>query len=131
MTRCHANKTTRGTIQMSRLHNHRHPAGLERVILRKLPKFLLGGIFIPIFMIIFVRLMPLSDTTMDVAKYQISVDILAISLVFMVCSAAFTVTIGCVIVMLMKGPAYVADAYELEDSDELEPDDKNKERDDM
>jgi len=26
-------------------------------------------------------------------------------------------TIGCVIVMLMKGPAYVADAYELNDSD--------------
>ncbi|NNJ95544.1 MAG: hypothetical protein HKP12_00075 [Gammaproteobacteria bacterium] len=113
---------------MSRLHNHRHPAGLERVILRKLPKILLGGIFIPIFMVIFVRLIPLSGTATEIAKYQISVDILAISLIFMVCSAAFTVTIGCVIVMLMKGPAYVADAYELEDSDELEPDDKNKKR---
>ena len=116
---------------MSRLHNHRHPPGLERVILRKLPKIILGGIFIPIFMIVFVRLLPLSGTAMDVAKYQISVDILAISLVFMVCSAAFTVTIGCVIVMLMKGPAYVADAYELEDSDEHEPDDKNKEHREM
>jgi hypothetical protein len=113
---------------MRRLHNHRHPAGLERVILRKLPKVLLGGIFVPIFMAILVRLIPLSGTAAEIAKYQTSVDILAISLMFMVCSAAFTVTIGCVVVMLMKGPAYVADAYELGDSDELEPDDKKKER---
>jgi hypothetical protein len=28
-----------------------------------------------------------------------------------------TLAIGCAIVMLMKGPAYVADPYELNDSD--------------
>lgn len=28
-----------------------------------------------------------------------------------------TLAIGCAIVMLMKGPAYVADAYEMNDSD--------------
>ncbi|MGB5279329.1 MAG: hypothetical protein WBO16_01235 [Gammaproteobacteria bacterium] len=113
---------------MSRLHNHHHPAGLERVILKKLPKILLGGIFIPVLMAVFARLFPITGTATEIAKHQIGIDILAISLFFMVCSAAFTVTIGCVIVMLMKGPAYVADAYELEDSDVLEPEQRGKKR---
>jgi hypothetical protein len=108
---------------MARLHNHRHPDGLERVILKKLPKVLLGGIFIPLFMAIFARLYPIAGSVTEIAKHQISIDILAISLFFMVFSAAFTVTIGCVIVLLMKGPAYVADAYELEDSDKPDADD--------
>ena len=107
---------------MSRLHNHRCADGLERVILKKLPKVLLGGIFVPMFMAIFVRLMPMSGTATEIEKFQISIDILAIALCFTVISAAFTVTIGCVIVMLMKGPAYVADAYELDDSDKPDPD---------
>jgi hypothetical protein len=29
-----------------------------------------------------------------------------------------TLAIGCAIVMLMKGPAYVADAYDMNDSDQ-------------
>ena len=33
-------------------------------------------------------------------------------------TAAFTVAIGCLIVMVMKGPAYVADKYPLSDADE-------------
>lgn len=107
---------------MARLHNRRHPDGLERVILKKLPKVLLGGIFVPLFMVIFARLYPFAGSATEIAKQQIGIDILAISLFFMVFSAAFTLTIGCVIVMLMKGPAYVADAYELEDSDQPDAD---------
>ena len=33
-------------------------------------------------------------------------------------TAVFTIAIGCTIVMLMKGPAYVADRYPLSDADE-------------
>ena len=32
-------------------------------------------------------------------------------------TVVLTLAIGCIIVMLMKGPAYVADAYHLNDSD--------------
>jgi hypothetical protein len=35
------------------------------------------------------------------------------------------VTIGCLIVILMKGPAYIADSYDLNDADK--PDDEDKE----
>lgn len=99
---------------MTKLHYHRHPAGLEWVILKKIPKILLGGIFIPFFMSIIVRLFPIAGSAAEIEKHLISIDIFSISLFFMVASAAFTVTIGCVIVVLMKGPAYIADAYELE-----------------
>ena len=110
---------------MTKLHNQRHPAGLERVILKKIPQVLLAGVFIPLFMAIFARLFPISGTAAEIAKHQISVDILSISLAFMTFTAAFTVTIGCIIVVLMKGPAYVADAYKLEDSDQPDADSKN------
>lgn len=102
---------------MTKIHNIRHPAGLEWMILKKIPKILLGGIFIPFFMSIFVRLFPIAGTAAEIEKHLISIDIFSISLFLMVALAAFTVTIGCVIVVLMKGPGYVADAYELEDFD--------------
>ena len=105
---------------MTKLHNKRYPAGLERVILKKIPKVLLAGFFIPLFMSVFARMFPSGASAADIAKYQLSVDIFSISLAFITFSAAFTVTIGCIIVVLMKGPAYVADAYELEDADQPE-----------
>jgi hypothetical protein len=36
-------------------------------------------------------------------------------------TAVFTVAIGCVVVMLMKGPGYVADGMELSHSDRPRP----------
>ena len=109
---------------MTKLHNQRHPAGLERVILRKIPQVLLAGIFVPLFMSGLARLFPTGGTAAEITKYQVSVDILALSLGFITFLSAFTVTIGCIIVVLMKGPAYVADAYELEDADQPDPENK-------
>jgi len=106
---------------MTKLHNKHHPAGLERVILKKIPQILLAGFFIPLFMSVFARMFPLGASAAEIAKYQLSVDIFSISLAFITFSAAFTVTIGCIIVVLMKGPAYVADAYELDDADQPDP----------
>ena len=106
---------------MTKLHNRRHPPGLERVILKQVPRVILAGIFVPLFMAIFARLYPGSGSAAEIAKYQISVDIFSISLGFMIFLGTFTVTIGCVIVALMKGPAFVADAYKLEDADRPAP----------
>lgn len=106
---------------MTKLHNTRHPAGLERVILKKIPQVLLAGLFVPLFMSAFARLFASEGFAADTTKYVLSVDIFSVSLAFLTFTAAFTVTIGCIIVVLMKGPAYVADAYELEDSDRPKP----------
>jgi uncharacterized membrane-anchored protein YitT (DUF2179 family) len=105
---------------MKKLHNHRYPAGLEWTILKTIPKALFGAIFVPVFMSIIVRLYPISGGVAEVARYQHGIDILAIALCVTALTAIFTLTIGCVIVSVMKGPAYVADAYELNDADRPE-----------
>jgi hypothetical protein len=110
---------------MKKLHNHRYPAGMERVILKKIPKYLAGGIVIPLFMSLLVRIPPITalfaNSATEITKLQTGIDILGIAIFFMVLSLVFTVAIGCVIVVLMKGPAYIADAYDLEDSDKPDP----------
>ena len=110
---------------MKKLHDRHYPAGLEWVILKKLPMVLLGGIFIPLFMSIIVRLFPAAESATEIAKQQTSIDILSVALFIVVFISVFTLTIGCVVVVLMKGPGYVADAYKLEDSDRPGPDNEN------
>jgi hypothetical protein len=109
---------------MRKLHNLHHPAGLEWAILKMLPKVLLAGIFIPLFMSIFIRLFPAGDSLGEIEKHISSIDILSISLFVTLLTAVFTIVIGCIIIVLMKGPAYVADAYELDDADEPEAEKK-------
>jgi hypothetical protein len=36
-------------------------------------------------------------------------------------TAVLTIAIGCIVVMIMKGPAYVADGYELDAADAPAP----------
>lgn len=110
---------------MTRINNLRHPAGFERVILKKIPKLLLGGLFIPVFMSVFARLFPLAGTAAEIERHLISIDILSISLFFIVALSALAVTIVCVIVFLMKGPACVSDAYELDNFQHPGPADKS------
>ena len=44
-------------------------------------------------------------------------DFLMVGIVAFVWTAVLTIGIGCIIVWLMKGPAYVADGYEVSHSD--------------
>ena len=110
---------------MKKLHNRRQPRGLEWVILKKLPKILLGGIAVPMLMSLLIRLLPLEGTATAIAKQHSSIDILAIAIAITIATAVFTVAIGCVIVIVMKGPAYVADAYKLKDSEHPREDDES------
>ena len=113
---------------MNKLHNHRYPPGLERKILNKIPKYLLASILIPLFMSIFVRMPPIeglfSRTVDEVAKFHSTIDFLAIAIFISCLPIILTLTIGCVIVILMKGPAYTADAYKLDDADNPDEHDK-------
>ena len=91
--------------------------GPERVILKKLPLVLLGSIVVPLLVSLGSRLFPPDEAVVDVEKYHTTVDILALAGMVTVWTAVLTVAIGCFVVVVMKGPAYVADAYPLEDSD--------------
>ncbi len=114
---------------MSKLHNHRYPPGLERVLLRKIPKYLLGSILIPLFMVILVRLPVIesvfASSAEEVEKLHTTIDFLSIAIFVGVLPVILALFIGCIIVILMKGPAYIADAYDVDDAEKPDDDDKD------
>lgn len=95
----------------------REAPGLEWAILKKLPLILLAGTLLPLFFSVANRLFPPEATTALIVKHVKMVDILCISTAVTVWTAVFTVAIGCFVVWIMKGPAYVADAYDLVDAE--------------
>ena len=99
-----------------KLHGRRVPPGLEVQILKKLPKVTLVGSLLIGALSVLVRLLPVQPGV-DAAKHIHSVDIFAIASGITFLTGVFTVAIGCVVVYVMKGPAYVADAYPVQHSD--------------
>jgi hypothetical protein len=98
-------------------NSRRYPPGLEWRLLRHMPRILLVGTLLPALVALAARAWPISGSPQEVATTLGLVDIYAISAVILHWTVVLTVTIACVIVWLMKGPAYVADAYPLPDSD--------------
>jgi hypothetical protein len=98
------------------------PAGLERQILRRLPHVLWVGTLLAVLGAGLMRVLPWSGSEAEMATRITTVDIYLISLVILHWTVVFTVAIGAFIVMVMKGPAYVADAYPLSDADHPAPD---------
>ncbi|MGB5716753.1 MAG: hypothetical protein WBN81_06630 [Gammaproteobacteria bacterium] len=98
-------------------NSRREPPGLEWTILKKLPKVLFAGTLIPLAISLSCRLFEPQGTAAEIAKQIKSVDIMCIAMLVTLWMAALTVAIGCCVVLIMKGPAYVADSYELPDSE--------------
>jgi hypothetical protein len=93
-----------------RLHDRCEPPGLEWAILRLLPKALLIGTLIPVSLSVLVRVLPPAND-INPAKAILNVDIFSFATALTLWIAVLTVAIGCVVVAIMKGPAYVADPY--------------------
>lgn len=100
-----------------KLHEHRAAPGFERTIWRSLPAALFGSIFLPVCLAVAIRLLPPDGTAHEVTKATKMVDFFAIGLGVTLLTAVLTVAIGCIVVMVMKGPAYVADGYAFESPD--------------
>lgn len=84
------------------------PSGFEWALFKKLPVlFLIGTLLasIPILHIYFF------DQPIDLEKQK--TIYMSLGLIFSYWFMVGTVAIGCVVVMIMKGPAYVADPYDL------------------
>lgn len=93
------------------------PAGQERQVLRRLPGILTLGTLLLCLPSMAVRLWWADAPAYEVAARISTVDIYAISVLVLHWTVVLTVGIGAVIVMVMKGPAYVADAYPMEGMD--------------
>ncbi|MEO0002546.1 MAG: hypothetical protein RLZZ22_238 [Pseudomonadota bacterium] len=92
------------------------PAGAERVTLRHLPRIAWLGTLLLLLPSLLARLAIWLDFSLESPGM---VDIYVISLIILLWTVLFTVGIGAFIVLVMKGPAYVADPYPLNDADEL------------
>lgn len=95
----------------------REAPGLEWSVLKKLPLTLLLGTLIPLLISLGNRIVPSQGEALEVARQIKFVDIMSIATVVTVWTAVLTVAIGCFVVVMMKGPGYVADAYELVDAE--------------
>jgi len=93
----------------------RAPAGLEWVLLKKLPLITVAGTAAIAMVAAAAWLLAASDPASQ--KLATTVLITAASLVLLHWTVVFTLALACVTVSIAKGPAYVADAYPLIDSD--------------
>ena len=95
----------------------RAPAGLERALIRRLPLIAFAGTALPMLGLLAVRLAAAGATSDAAAKLAMTFEIALASVAILYWTIVFTVVLGCLIVVIAKGPAYVADAYPLPDAD--------------
>jgi len=93
------------------------PAGRERDVLRLLPRVLVFGTLLLALPSLGARIFFAEGDAVVASSLLQMVDILAISILVLHWTAVLTIAIAAFIVMIMKGPAYVADAYPVEDSE--------------
>lgn len=91
------------------------PAGIERRILRRLPMIALAGTTACVAISLFARLLWWDDTSVETARALQMIDIWVIAALVLHWTVVITVAIGSFIVFVMKGPAYIADRYDLPD----------------
>ena len=98
-------------------HTQRAASGFEWTIWRKLPLVTLVGTAIPLACLLMAHV--LTDSGLDFvdARWLQTLDFMVMGAVLFHWSMVATVAIGCLIVMVMKGPGYVADGYPLQHSD--------------
>jgi hypothetical protein len=89
----------------------RSPAGLEWQIWQRLHLILAAGTVLPLLAGASAYVLDDTESTRAVEQFFY----VMVGLVALHWTLVLTLAIGCVIVMLMKGPAYVADAYEMEE----------------
>lgn len=95
----------------------RSASGFEWKLWRKLPLIFLVGTAVPLVLLVVMHLLTDSTGSADMRWLQTMGYVVAGVVIFH-WTAVFTIAIGCVVVMLMKGPGYVADPLEVSHSDQ-------------
>ena len=98
------------------------PYGFEWRLLRVMPRVLLLGSLLPLLLSGLARLFYTQGTPAEIERHIQLFDFGMIGLAVLIWTAVVTVSLGCVIVWLMKGPAYVADGYDVSHSDKPKQD---------
>jgi hypothetical protein len=96
--------------------SRRSASGLEWKLWRKLPLILAVGTALPAAVALALHLAADQGSAAD-ARWLQTMDYVVAGVLVFHWTAVFTTAIGCVVVMLMKGPGYVADGMEVSHSD--------------
>lgn len=97
------------------------PAGLEWKILKRLPMIGVVGTVLPAVAWAAVWWTQAAEPTALAQRQVQQLAYMVLGWVILHWTLVVTVAIGCVIVWVMKGPAYVADAYPLSHSEHPKP----------
>jgi hypothetical protein len=92
-------------------------SGLEWTIWRKLPLIAIAGTMLPILLAAALHFVIENDTDSAQLRWLQVVDFVVVAVVIFHWTMVLTVGIGCCIVMVMKGPGYTADSYQVSHSD--------------
>lgn len=84
------------------------PSGLEWILFKKIPLIFGIGTAIPFIPMLFIYF---GNDSLSRDQQQIIYQLLGV--LFSVWFFVGAIAIGCIVVMIMKGPAYVADPYDL------------------
>jgi len=98
-------------------HSKRAASGLEWTLWRKLPLIALLGTLLPLLGLGLVHLLADPQASAAQVRWLQLADYVAWGVLIFHWTMLLTVGIGCVIVMVMKGPGYVADGYQVSHSD--------------
>ena len=99
-------------------HSCRATSGMEWRLWKKLPLIALIGTVLPLLCLALLHLLSSDSPDPAEARWIQMMDYVVGGVVVFHWSMVLTVGIGCVIVMVMKGPGYVADGYLLSHSDQ-------------
>ncbi len=95
----------------------RTPYGFELRVLRLMPQILLASVVLPALSSWIARLTFTEGSASEIEQRVQIFDFVMLGVATFFLTAGLTVGIFCIIVWLMKGPAYVADGYEVSHSD--------------
>jgi hypothetical protein len=97
------------------------PYGFELRLLRMMPTVGIAGALLPAMMSFIARYWITGGSAAELARRIQMFDFLMIGVVVFIWTLVITLSIGCAIVWLMKGPAYVADGFEVSHSEAPKP----------
>ncbi|GBU14832.1 hypothetical protein AwPolaro_02100 [Polaromonas sp.] len=98
--------------------SRRANSGLEWVLWRKLPQIAIFGASLPLLSLALAYWLIDPQTSAADARWLQMINYMSLGVLMVQASMLLVVAIGCVIVMVMKGPAYVADGYLVSHSDQ-------------
>ncbi len=95
----------------------RAPAGLEWRLIRKLPRLALLGLLVLLLVWGTLHAWPFEGDAQDIQRRLRTFDYSLIGAAIFHVTMVVTVALGCLIVMIMKGPQYTSDSYPVQDAD--------------